>query len=99
MTDFSKFAQGMLRQRAYWEELRRKAGDEGLFRQPTQEEIDQRRAEDAVFRGKAEAVRNRIAGILKEEGLEITVIDYGGRVVLTDGKSDDYLDVSQGTWH
>jgi UDP-N-acetylenolpyruvoylglucosamine reductase len=81
------------------EAVRQKAREEGVLRPPTQEELDQRRAEELVYQGKVEAVRNRIAGILREEGLEITVIGYGSRVVLTDGKSGGYLALDDGTWH
>lgn len=99
MTDFSQFAQGMLRQQAAQQALRGTAQEQELFRQPTQEELDREQAENAVFRGKAEKVRERINAILKEEGLVITVIDHGDRVVLADEEYSSYLDIFNGTWH
>jgi hypothetical protein len=99
MTDWTDPVKAAARLRASRKLVRDLALQEGLIREPTPDEIDTRRAESVVYLSKAEAVRDRINGILKEEGLEITAIDYGNRVVLTDGKSADCLDLEQGTWH
>ena len=99
MTYMSQFAQGWMRQKAIQEAVRAKAEEEDLLRAPTPNEADLRLAENVVYRRRTEQVRSRINELLREEGLEITVIDYGGRVALTDGRSDDYLDVNNGTWH
>lgn len=98
MTYMSKFAQGWMRQKAIQEAVRAKAEEEGLLMQSTAAEVHRRLAEDVAYRRRAEEVFIRINGLLSKEGLRITTIN-GGQVVLTDGESDDYLDVHDGTWH